>query len=798
MRKYLIILSFFTLPLMGQLSPDIAWEKGYVVIGLDTFLQNRDTDLAITELKITNLSGQEDNINNGFIDMRSDCFINDQPVCSFYPNYDLSDSAFFSLLPISANLPPRIDKIYLYNSPQTGVELSSLLDTFNVPNLVNYNTVCASGCDYASINAAVLATPATDSVIVLSGDYLENSGSNYLNLPNTENIIAVGKVTVTTASTSTGIAVRGANSIIRGLICDSEGTKTNYFSMISTSVGSSIQNCYHTGFTNAAVFRGYSNTEFKGNVFNCDIVPNYVFQTTDNYSVDYIENGFHGRTVNGMIYDFTLNDTATIDIKYNLWDIGYGMDLWVGSSELNFVGNTIISDSLNNRLLAINSNSTNKPVLIKDNDFLINKVGTSFNLINTPQGLHDLAITNNSIITLSGGGFEVNVIEISNYNADILIDSNYLDIINGNSIFIDSMLTGNTLSINNNTIKSRTATSNDQWFTVRVQSLADDVELNFIENEVYNPLYYGQSFGGHACIFAASTLNSKIIRNKAYGAAISSIVYKNDGGNNTAALIQGNETDRILNKGQRKTKIYNNTIFGNSEYSLGIIENQDVGVVDKRSDSCMVYNNIIYNNDTALLINNINGLAANTFSNNNILFANTEVSYNSVNRDLSWWQTNFSQDLNSYNTNPNFKSDSQLWPIQPSDALLIGNTQLSPSEMLDTNSVWPDSVNTIPTGYFVDAGAYKVSPDFTGDTVDWGGEDTRWVNVINKINAGIDYIDQGVPPTVRTDSLPLTVIKINAFIKEFDPIQNDTIIYGTDAFSIWNNKFNAPLKLLTP
>ena len=95
-------------------------------------------------------------------------------------------------------------------------------------------------------------------------------------------------------------------------------------------------------------------------------------------------------------------------------------------------------------------------------------------------------------------------------------------------------------------------------------------------------------------------------------------------------------------------------------------------------------------------------------SNYNVLDADS-INYLGDNITFQEWQ-GLGHDLNSYNTNPNLKSSTELWPISPSNAIGKGlNLGTSFNEGLAINSIWPNSVRLSKRVGSWYIGAYQIS-----------------------------------------------------------------------------------------
>jgi hypothetical protein len=167
-------------------------------------------------------------------------------------------------------------------------------------------------------------------------------------------------------------------------------------------------------------------------------------------------------------------------------------------------------------------------------------------------------------------------------------------------------------------------------------------------------------------------------------------------------------------RGCDSTKVYNNTgvnfdrkpegflLFAHEDFPSNPIEGNEIK------------NNIFasFHAYGVSILNDINDLnITNTDIDYNVWYnpADTFALSNSVVYDYAAYKSTFSQDANSFNTNPNFKSSSELWPIQPSDAISNGlDLGVTYQNGLDISSSWPDNVITTPQLSEWSIGAYVV------------------------------------------------------------------------------------------
>ena len=696
MKKHLIILAFLPLFGFGQKTAgyDFLYDGDIVVVGSDTTLEgNTDYILTFVDFDIT----------LDYLPLKSKVRLNDQPLCTFFQNANYADTSFALIAEHTLNadltedLPSRITEIWHYTTPTPDVNNYAETPPKATVDFIDVTT---------TIQAAINAASAGDTIYIPSGVYNEG---NYLSV-NKDNIYiqGIGAVTITSSGETSynvfffndtkafnNITIDGLNSDQRGLTINSKKV--------------SVNNCAIVNHTFYHIFRNGTNSQINNSIFYSTSINTAFSFNSYPYSSSMNECLIYGNSTNELFYKFNTNDTSKLSVTYCDFELKQTDEIYIGSSNLDFNYNNILADTSTVKMIKFLSSTADKTHLIKGNSFDINGYSEGFGLLNIGLDNYDFNINNNTLLTNGGGGLNFNFIQCtSGTDNSFSITDNFFDIKNGNAIYIDNIDAGNSIDISNNRIYSRTATTNDSWFTVRIDNLPDDIEPIFSGNVIRNPISFGSIFGGHACLFVNNTINATFKNDSLFGAGLGAIIYKNDGGENTDALIQGNVVDNILIKGQRKVNIYNNTFNGSDYYGLRIMENQDVGAVDKRADSCEVYNNIFNDCDTALFISNENGLAANTMSDNNMFFGfNSFMVYSGTQQTFSWWQTNFSQDLNSFNTDPLLSA--ALCPASNSPAVFAGLNLGSPyNQGLVCGTSFPNPTLRNQTTQFFTIGAYVV------------------------------------------------------------------------------------------
>ena len=712
MRKIFYILAFLPLVGWGQYqTPDTLWNGTINVVGSDTLLYD-SVNATNTDIKLIKYTGQ---INLGYISCKEKGYlvINDDTISLRalstigLRNYNNADTLFFQSAQKTLNsdttelLPTRITRIARYSTPTTDIN-----DYWQALTITaSMETVCASGCNQTNIQAAENAISATDTIIVYSGNYDEGGGSGSLqyNIDNTVTI-AIGNVEITSSGGTNynvfyfnpgemhGCIINGAGNIDRGVTTNAAKLK--------------LYGCDIIGHDRTAWARNGSMSELNNSLIDMEAGSLTMFEMTNyQYTLTVNECNLTGNnTTNAWMYKFNTNDTSKLNFTYNKLTLGVSDVITVTSADMDFNYNYINIDTAAVDLMAFLSTSSDKTHNIKGNNIDVRGFSTGFSLFNATQDNFYFNIYNNTHTSDSGVAYAFiqSVDKDNSYN----ITYNDFDIYSGQSVLLDSCLSGNTVNVSYNNIQQHYAVNDDAYSSFSLINMPDDIECNIIGNAIFNPKYFGSTYGGHACIFNSFTLNSKIKYNYLVGGGLSSLIYKGNGNRsgNTDAVIQDNVMEELLLKGQPKTKIYNN-LFDGDQYGLRISGNGDAGIVNGYGDSCEVYNNIILG-DTAYLVLNSTGLVDTVFSNYNIIRGDVyDVFLSTTDYTLTEWQA-LGYDLNSYNTDPSLNASGV--PQSGSDAISNGLDLGAPYNVgLDPSATFPDPLTKNQVGTW-DIGAFIV------------------------------------------------------------------------------------------
>ena len=610
------------------------------------------------------------------------------PARILFQNYDF-DSLFYSR--INGN---KISEIEVYSSATDRVSYFDVPYDPSTGVIVDYT----GGGDYTTINAAVLAT--SGNIFIKSGTYDENSGSSYLNLPNTEYLIGVGNVTVTSPSTTTGIAIRGNGTVIKNIEFDAEGNTANMVVFVSTGTNSTLENCYVHSFTNSAVFHTYYNDRFIGCVFDAD-GSLYTIYSIENYSMYFDNCYFTGDVGSNHIQNLTGNDTSKTTVINTKFEIAADDYVYIGSSYLDFNYNHIHADSTNSRMFAFTANNLVPDINFIGDTLIWDAYGESAALFDQTTDTFNFLIDGGEYYGLSGGG--TNFVFIT--DVDTLSTSRFtiqnakFDFYRGGITAFRNTIYPGYQTVQNNEMISRYAANDNSYFNSFISS--DTLSpVIFTGNLLSGPKNYGSSFGMHTGAMFNDCEKSTIKNNRTSGFGLSSIIDKGDGLDKSNSIIQGNVMDDLIVKGIKKTKIYNNTFFGSDMYAVWIYKNLDVGITDGSADSNEFKNNIVYS-DTCFYVNQVDTI----FSDYNVIYGNI-IAYNGVST-YNWaqWQA-LGYDANSYNTDPNLNASGV--PQTPSDAIGNGlNLGANYNVGLSPTATFPDPLTTLQKALW-SIGAYVV------------------------------------------------------------------------------------------
>lgn len=636
-----------------------------------------------------------------------------------FPNFDYENKFYARISNKTLNINgttnenQRITEIEVYS---TSTDRNSY---FNVP-VYNSNALeVGAGKTYTTVNSALVAASSGDSVYIYTGYYPEANNISDKNLT----IIAVGagKTGLATGNTFrfSGAMdyIRLENLYVNGLIpLRNSGTITNNYSVTNCYVETQgTYSCYSTsgsGFLiNNSILNGvvYSanRIEFNESVISETTQPTFRVQSSvDSLIITHsiINENTASSTINPdgdlvmYIFDTELKNRIILDEPQS-----FDMEL--------MVDHCLIESST--PILNLNVTDSVK-ITFTNTDFYFNYNGTVMSLANQQE----IRIEDCNIYDIDGY-----FLDVTDNNGDSLVVTACLFITDssqtnsatdcklrfeGNTMnageFSRVVATGKNVSNIPATIKNNAIITqgnnyeNAAFIVVGNENDSDsDGKLNgsIVEgNQCIGPLFYGNpSPSGHGIFLFAQEFTA---RYNYVGYRFLGIVVKNRGDiyeNN----LSYNLTDQCISgftiKGSPNSTLIGNTVSS----SIGVVGfdfYEDENYPGSYSDSCTVKNNIIYDYNPSPADCFQFESASDTVgldSDYNVVYSlNSEdiVKLVTSRYNLSEWQ-GFGYDNNSFNTNPNFKSSTELWPLAPKQGVNLGSTY---ENGLDISTKWPDNI----------------------------------------------------------------------------------------------------------
>jgi hypothetical protein len=599
----------------------------------------------------------------------------------FFPNVNFSNKIYAKNVDMTINsdstenVPSHVKDICFYSSKLTGSDSALNHNYFGVPQKdASYKVVSKYGNNqtgtgtfqnpYKTIDSAVIRSTTGQTIYVLSGNYSENNTTTKgLNVSKSNLIKGLGFVKMTPSVGVTYSVQMSNNASLDRIIIKGINNTTGIYQNLATVIY--ISNCFISNHSTRGVWaRGNSAQQYKSYISNtiinnamavvsqdCNSYLNnniFLFNTntssiTSSYttSKSYKTSTKYCKFTNGSIYSNIENNV----VSYNLW---------------KYTSTSII--------FQFSLSHTNYKVLIKGNKLYADTLNSAI-----IRNLDSNYIANWNIIS---NHFEVNCMlprEFINIisKKNITISNNYILVGGGSILYLknrDSVVT-----INGNTFIQKKSYDNGANYNVTVGGLSlTDIRrfpCYIFDNNIVNPLAsgYGSIYGNHTNLYIMALQNTNIYRNKLVGAGIGSIIYKyqnlsnTNGLDNTNANIYSNviENAPIIIKGVRNVMINNNTIsnmntgVNASNACIRIFSNIDAApYADAINNKC--YNNILYSNSVTKNIA-LEDVGTTGFqSDNNIMYGNDTLIQNNLSyySTLSSWQAASSQDLHSYNQDP--------------------------------------------------------------------------------------------------------------------------------------------------
>lgn len=606
-----------------------------------------------------------------------------------FQNYDY-DSLFYSRVSKlvtnqdgTLNKPERITEIKVYASASSS--------SIPVP-VIGDIAVKPSGGDYDNLAGAIAGASIGDVIDIYASDYI-SATPTVIN----KNVIlrGVGDVLLKTASGANVVNFNGTTdrAEIKNVQIDAERTVSEC--VLNTTIGK-ISNC---------VLKS-ANLDIIDISSTGDTVQNCVFLDSCRYTID----GHYGY------------------ISENYFNLKTGY-LMIGASA-----------SPNKKIVQYNKIDINKAITACDFFSGSGSYQTRFNEYNVNEGfvwLFRVAAASTGTNNISYNTFNINVADKSTL-VDLTGSFSQTDIINNTFNYTTQLFDGmairsvdqSNINISSNTVISTSSTFYTYFnFFCQSATIKTNVSANYnffdiknldgygikcsfndasiYENTIEKPEIIGNKFIGsgdldndifHSILLGFQKnpiLKYNDFEDIGYGVVLKSQTVEFDDENisyNTAK----NCAIGFRVKGVSYVDLYNNTL---DSCRFGVFISNDDGV--GLGDSTVLVNNIISNSVTDLIKVSTGGSISR--SDTNVVFNGT---FN--NGTFATWQ-GLGYDKNSYNTDPNYKSATELWPIQPSDAIGNGlNLGATYENGLSTSSVWPDGVITTPQLSSWSIGAFVV------------------------------------------------------------------------------------------
>lgn len=675
MKKYLIasIILISSICKAGYQTTnlDFLWNGEYVESGGKFYAKDSITDAIYTSVEfigidtsLNYLSGKS----GGFVAWWGDTI----PINCIYQNQNLADTTFVKWEEQTLNedntenSPFRITYIAHYSSTQTDT------DNFFGNSLVltpSMHTVCASGCGDTTINLAIAVGSATDTIIVYDADLIE---TDYINDNKGMYVQCVGNVKIKSTGSTYVYFMSAAGSVLKNAqLYGEEQANVSLQISFANCVASS---CYVSGGVTYDIRNSSTNFLAEKTVTLSDNSITSVLGHPINVDQCNFKN-----SVSACLYH--LDGSGTSNVSYSNFNSTSGLrTVWARHDDtLIYTGNYITGTTTN----AYYENSPlNFPQYVEF------KYNTIVNQGDANNGAVYLSGDDDAKYILEGNIFNldnVSSVAVNNINTNSTYENNTFNITNtvssGGAVAVSSSTaTIDTFNFTNNVIN----TSATAGYSVKVGTEAtgtfDDKIHSVIEGNIINGGGSIATNTNHS-IFIGHNINPTVrynyVINSGYGS-----VFKHTSGDYTSENISYNIYDscnfgdRI--KGADSVDVYNHTIYDCNQ-GFVVTDNDGTG----SANGCNLKNNIV--TDCAVIYSI--GANASVISDYNILHNGTMNG-----NDFATWQ-GLGYDANSYNTDPNFKSSTELWPLSPSNAIGNGlDLGITYNKGLNKLSAWPDAV----------------------------------------------------------------------------------------------------------
>jgi|LGVF01.1.fsa_nt_gb parallel beta-helix repeat protein len=617
-------------------------------------------------------------------------------------------------------------------------------------------TVCPSGCDYASIQAAINAADSCDTIEVHSGTY-------YVNVNVTKQLILMG------VDTGTGKPVvdAGGNGSAITLSADGitlDGFKTTHSGRLWGEAGIKITSNDNSITNNNATNNvdGINLWYSGNNTLTCNNVTNNGDKGIDLHSSNNntIMNNNVTNNMVGLYYSWSQNNTLIGNIIRNNNDDGIHLTCSINNT---ITGNTVTNSAEYGIYLYHSGGNTLRDNLMSNNRYNFDVWGDSYSHFDNDIGtsnlvggkpIYYLVGASSTIIDSSSNAGTVYCINCDNITVtDLTLTKNSRGIyfyntknssIQNNHISNKHWIGINLLYSYNNVIIGNTATNNSFGISLDYSSSNTITGNNATNN--YKGICLGYS--------SNNTISGNTATNNRYGIHLGYSSSNNTitGNNATNSSYYGISLDSSGNNNVTNNNINgiyilsssNNTISGN------IATNNMYGIRLYESSNNVLINNNATNNDAygiyLLSSSGNNTISGNTAANNNIGIFLYESSNNTITGN------------NASNNSNNYYG---LYIDYSSNNIIISNTYTKNGGGI---RILHSQKNNIIKGNTVTNNNYGITLDFLSNTIITGN------NISNNDKSGICLF-----------SSKNNKIYLNNFINNTDNV------YSDNSNNIWNS-----------
>jgi parallel beta-helix repeat protein len=515
-----------------------------------------------------------------------------------------------------------------------GGPIGSLTNTTEVylnDGCVYTYTVCPSGCNYTSIQAAIDAAQLGDTIEVYSGTYYENVNvSKRLNLRGKDR--GSGKPVVNAGGNGSAITLAHDGIILDGFtVINSSWSQAGILVSSNNNliINNTASNNDYGIFLDSA-----SNNNLTGNIASnnsCGI--DMVFSSnnnltgntaSDNYRGTYLHyssnNNLTGNIASNNSYGINLYESSSNTLTRNAVNSNNQYGIYLFTSSNNFMTSNTVSNNQYGIYLYTSSNNgiidnffSNNGLFVKDSYH--NTVAN--NSVNAKPLLY-LEDAAGETITAAGQVVLVNCDNITLNNLDVSNASVGIELWNThNSKVINNTVSNNTYGIylgysNNNTLTSNTASDNHHYGVYLDSASNNTLTANTAYRICLGYSNNNNLTGNTAGIYLGSSTNNYLTNNNANSTSWYGIWLYSSSNNNslTGNIANSNkEVGICLSSSSNNNTLTDNT--ANSNNAVGIF------LYDSSNNNTITDNTISNNNaGICLVASSYNTLTANTASNN--------------------------------------------------------------------------------------------------------------------------------------------------------------------------------------